>query len=320
MKTLTLTSPAKINLFLHITGKRADGYHNLQTVFRLIDFCDEMHFVVLDRQRPCLDAPPVALIADSHITQNPADNLIIKAGKALYDFVKKQNSLTPEKLANLPMVQIKLKKNIPTGAGLGGGSSNCATTLLALNQLWDLKLNNEQLRTIGAKLGADVPIFIFGQDAIAEGIGEILTPITFPPQRFLLLTPNAHINTAQLFAHPTLRRDCPVFSLKGIEQEKLDFFNQLSPKFSNVFESVVSGLSAEVKNALDYLHSLEKFTQSVARMSGSGSSVFLPMSDTIAQEQLENWMENAPCPAFIVNTLPSNYIQQQITNNFCKKH
>lgn len=312
MKTLTLKSPAKINLFLHITGKRADGYHNLQTVFRLIDFYDDMQFDIVDKKKPSTDIAPIELVTDSPITQNLNDNLVMKAGKALFDFAKQQNNLSAEKLANLPVIQIRLKKNIPTGAGLGGGSSNCATTLLALNQLWDLNLSNEQLRTIGARLGADVSIFIFGQDAIAEGIGEVLTPIDLPTQRFLLLTPNAHINTAQLFAHPKLHRDCPSFSIAEIKQQKANFLNQLSPEFSNVFEPVVSELSTEVKTALDYLHALEKESQSVARMSGSGSSVFLPISDTIVQEQLENWVKNALCPAFIMQSLPADSVQQQI--------
>lgn len=302
MKTLTLKSPAKINLFLHITGKRPDGYHNLQTVFRLIDFYDDMQFNPVENgeKNPFYTAP-LSLKTANRITQNPADNLVIKAGQALFDFVQKEKIVSHDKLAKLPFINIKLKKNIPMGAGLGGGSSNCATTLLALNQLWQLNLNNEQLRTIGAKLGADVPIFIFEQDAIAEGIGEVLTPITLPPQRFLLLTPNAHINTAQLFAHPALRRDCPTFSHDKILAKKADFLDVLTHEFSNVFEPVVSDLSAKVKNALDYLQGLT--TEAVARMSGSGSSVFLPLPDHLSQHTLENWQNNAPCTGYIVTSL-----------------
>lgn len=312
MKTLTLKSPAKINLFLHITGKRPDGYHNLQTVFRLIDFYDVMHFSIVENGNIVENGAksgsetlgytaPLSLKTAYPITQNPADNLVIKAGQALFDFAKQQNLLSNEKLAKLPFIEITLQKNIPMGAGLGGGSSNCATTLLALNQLWQLNLTNEQLRTIGAKLGADVPIFIFGQDAIAEGIGEVLTPIDLPPQRFLLLTPNAHINTAQLFAHPALQRDCSIFSHDKLLAKKADFLDDLTPEFCNVFEPVVIDLSAEVKNALDYLQGLT--TETVARMSGSGSSVFLPLPDRLSQHTLENWQNNAPCTGYIVTSL-----------------
>lgn len=311
MKTLTLQSPAKINLFLHITGKRPDGYHNLQTVFRLIDFYDEMQFTLAkdkgdNSHKHRHITAPLFLSTDYAITQNPADNLVIKAGQALYNFAKDQ-LLTSKQLAELPLIEITLKKNIPTGAGLGGGSSNCATTLLALNQLWEFNLSNEQLRAIGAKLGADVPIFIFGQDAIAEGIGEVLTPIDLPPQRYLLLTPTAHINTAQLFAHPALQRDCLPILHQQLFAQKTDFLDDLTPDFSNVFESVVSELSSEVKIALNYLRVLEKDSKTVARMSGSGSSVFLPVSQNLSQYQLDTWIKNAPCPAYLVQTLcPAN--------------
>lgn len=316
MQTLTLNSPAKINLFLHIIGKRADGYHNLQTVFRLIDFYDEMRFTVVEdsvlektgKKNPFYTAP-ISLVTDNLITHNTADNLVIKAGQMLYDFVVQKNSLSKQALNNLPFIQIFLKKNIPMGAGLGGGSSNAATTLLALNQLWGLQLDNASLRAIGVRLGADVPIFIYGQDAIAEGIGDILTPIDLPTQRLLLLTPNAHINTAQLFSHPNLRRDCLPLCNRDILVRKTEFLDKLTLDFSNVFEPVVSELSFEVKAALGYLQDLEKsishYGQSVstARMSGSGSSVFLPVPEGVPHSQLQHWQDNAPCTAYIVNAL-----------------
>ena len=311
MKTLTLKSPAKINLFLHITGKRPDGYHNLQTVFRLIDFYDDMQFCVRRKGEKNLPntnlsyIAPIYLETNPVITQNPVDNLVIKAAQALYDFAKENNILTANQLANLPFIDIQLKKNIPIGAGLGGGSSNCATTLLALNQLWSLQLSKAQLQAIGATLGADVPIFIFGRDAIAEGIGEILTPLDLPPQRLLLLTPNAHINTAKIFAHPALRRDCSPISHNTLLTEKADFLDNLSPNFSNVFEPVVIGLSSEVNTALTYLHAVATSTQSVPRMSGSGSSLFLPISPNFTNQQIDTWLKDAPCPTYVVHTLPN---------------
>lgn len=319
MTTLTLRSPAKINLFLHITGKRADGYHNLQTVFRLIDFYDDMQFRIDDRPQSLAkidfnNTAPLQLITHNHITQNSADNLVIKAGQALYDFVMGKQVLTTEKLAHLPFITIHLQKNIPMGAGLGGGSSNAATTLLALNQLWHLQLDNPTLQQIGVKLGADVPIFIYGQDAIAESIGEILTPIELPVQRFLLLTPNAHINTAKIFAHPKLYRDCPKLSHDDLLANPQAFLDELAPNFCNVFEPVVSDLSIEVKTALYYLQSLQTLNESTARMSGSGSSIFLPLGDHIEASTLQKWQQHAPCPAYIVTTLAKNFVSDQLKN------
>ncbi len=154
MPTLTQQSPAKINLFLHITGKRPDGYHNLQTVFRLIDLYDTLTFSHTDKTIG--DNLPVTLSNAERVTDNPTDNLIIKAAIALLAFAKNHQILSDWQIAQLPIVDIHLDKHIPMGAGLGGGSSNCATALMTLNTLWQLGLSNEQLRLIGAKLGADV--------------------------------------------------------------------------------------------------------------------------------------------------------------------
>lgn len=320
MPVLTLLSPAKINLFLHITGKRADGYHNLQTVFRLIDFYDEMQFSVIDNEVKTHQThvgytAPLSLFTNSLITQSPSDNLVIKAGQALYDFAKREALLSSKKLADLPFIEIALKKCIPMGAGLGGGSSNCAMTLLALNYLWDLGLNTAQLQVIGTKLGADVPIFILGQDAIAEGIGEILTPIQLPPQRFLLLTPTAHINTTEIFTHPKLYRDSAKLSNDYLISHEANFIDALSPEFSNVFEPVVRALSLEVTTALDYLHDLENTSHSVARMSGSGSSVYLPLPSHLPYSIINEWQNKAPCPAVIVHTLPNRFLSSCFSEN-----
>ena len=184
--SLTRLSPAKINLFLHITGKRADGYHNLQTVFRLLDWGDYLQFTLtdmidtpnaaqvntsIDQQAAALTQQLISLKGAASITDNVADNLIFKAAKALLAYVISIAQLPH----SLHAISITLDKHLPMGAGLGGGSSNAATTLLALNELWQLNLNQDELLKIATTIGADVPIFIFGQDAIAMGIGEELT-------------------------------------------------------------------------------------------------------------------------------------------------
>lgn len=267
-------SPAKLNLFLHITGKRPDGYHNLQTVFRLINLYDTLTFCQTDSEIG--KNLPIILKNAEHIG-DIQENLIVKAGIALLNFAKTQKNMSENHLAKLPKIQITLEKNIPMGAGLGGGSSNCATTLMTLNDIWQLNFSKVELQQIGARLGADVPIFIFGQDAIAEGIGEILTPIALPKQRYLLLMPNDHINTKQLFANPALKRDCQAFTQDFLQTNAQDFLDNLTENFNNVFEPVVKNLSNPVKNALDFLQNLARQTRTTPRMTGSGSCVFLPI-------------------------------------------
>lgn len=307
MTTLIQQAPAKINLFLHITGRRADGYHNLQTVFRLIDVYDTLTFSVTE-QAIGTAASPVTLNDDPNITADIEQNLIVKAARRLLDYVVRHKQLSEQQTHALPVIDIRLSKHIPMGGGLGGGSSDCATTLMTLNALWQLGLSNVQLRDIGATLGADVPIFVFGQDAIAEGIGEVLTPISLPPQRLLLLMPNAHINTAKLFAHPALRRDCPPISHSDLQRQSADFTNVLRVAFGNVFEPVVRDLCAPVDQALRYLTALGDLTQTTPRMTGSGSCVFLPLPPTLHGQPLdamtiERWQQQAPCQARVVTTL-----------------
>lgn len=335
---ITRLSPAKINLFLHITGKRADGYHNLQTVFRLLDWGDYLHFLPADlrsfsttdsildtnintdamplsealylpdlstatHQRATeLGSQLVTLTGAETITDSLADNLIIKAAHALLAYALRLEKLT----AQLQHVSITLDKHLPMGAGLGGGSSNAATALLVLNELWQLGFTNEQLRAIGATLGADVPIFIFGQDAIAMGIGEQLTPIELPNQQYLLLTPNAHVNTARLFAHPELRRDIKPLTATTISEHSGRYIQALDAPYHNVFTPVVESLSPAVTQALKYLRDLEPQALGIARMTGSGSAVFLPLDSHIADTLLSAWVANAPCPAYIVNSLQTS--------------
>ena len=305
---LSLFSPAKINLFLHITGKRADGYHDLQTVFRLLDWGDTLHFQVSKKQfNPKDDFKslqlPISLNSEVTVTADINDNLITKAALALIDAVKSDTQLF-ETLESLPVIDIKLDKVLPTGAGLGGGSSNAATTLLALNKLWGFNLEQQKLIEFGSRVGADVPIFILGKDAVAEGIGEKLTPLSLPLQHYLLLNPNAHASTQALFAHPELRRDIPALSVSDIQGNSEGYLDRLYPPFSNVFEPVVTNLVPEVKQALAYLKKLESITNSSARMTGTGSSVFLPIPEA-ATPQIQTYLINnpPPCHAIITESL-----------------
>ena len=309
--TITRLSPAKINLFLHITGKRADGYHNLQTVFRLLDWGDYLHFSVLDDALvPTADGEADAntlchqllvLAGAEMITANIEDNLIFKAARALLAFAIESNKLPSQ----LVPVHVTLDKRLPMGAGLGGGSSNAATTMLALNELWQLNFTRDELIKIGAKVGADVPIFIFGQDAIAMGIGEELTAINLPDQQYLVLTPEAHVNTAKLFAHPKLQRDIAPLSVATIKNQYADYVQTLTTPYHNVFTPVVTSLAPAVAEALDYLKGLETQALGIARMTGSGSAVFLPLDASVATNEklVAKWIADAPCAAYVVGNL-----------------
>ena len=308
---ITRLSPAKINLFLHIIGKRADGYHNLQTVFRLLDWGDYLHFTFVDDAALCIidktfDATKLChqlltLSGADTITSSIDDNLIFKAARALLAFAIHANSL-PQRLAP---VQITLDKHLPMGAGLGGGSSNAATTLLVLNEIWQLNITKNELIKIGASIGADVPIFIFGRDAIAMGIGEKLTAIDLPEQEYLVLTPNAHVNTAKLFTHPKLQRDIAPLSIATIQNHSNDYVQHLNTPYQNVFTPVVTSLAPAVDAALRYLQGLESQALGTARMTGSGSAVFLPLDASVIDDKalLAKWVNDAPCAGYVVGNL-----------------
>ena len=306
---ITCLSPAKINLFLHITGKRVDGYHDLQTVFRLLDWGDYLHFLVSDKVAvidSTLDISHlcnqlITLAGADTITSSIEDNLIFKAARALLAAAIDSRKLH----AQLPLVQVTLDKHLPMGAGLGGGSSNAATTLITLNEIWQLNFTQNELIKIGATIGADVPIFIFGQDAIAMGIGEQLTAIDLPDQHYLVLTPNAHVNTAKLFAHPKLQRDITALSIETIKNHSNDYVQHLNTPYQNVFTPVVTSLAPAVDEALRYLQGLEKVALSTARMTGSGSAVFLPLNASITTDKalLAKWINDAPCTGCVVGSL-----------------
>ncbi|WP_397474821.1 4-(cytidine 5'-diphospho)-2-C-methyl-D-erythritol kinase [Pusillimonas sp.] len=256
-------APAKLNLFLHVTGRRSDGYHLLQTAFRFIDLCDTLNFERTDDG---------AIVCENPVPGLPAeDDLIFKAATAL------------RRATNVKWgARISCVKRIPAGGGLGGGSSNAATTLIALNRLWQTGLNRRQLMELALPLGADVPVFIFGQPAFAEGVGEILTPVNLPSRAYLVARPAQHVSTAHIFTDPNLTRDSKpikisVFAEWLLEQQQRRQERQLSgqagpePFFGhNDLEAVVRARYPTVEKALVFLarHEIP------ARMTGSGACLF----------------------------------------------
>jgi len=265
-KQHTFKAPAKLNLFLHITGKRADGYHNLQTIFQLIDYYDEITFAPRNDQ---------LISANYQFDKINADNdLILKSINLIKDYALERNLLNVDDVYGL---DIKLKKVIPMGGGLGGGSSDAATTMRALNQLWSLNLTQDELIKLGAKIGADVPIFIYGKNAWAEGVGEKLTTIDLPKRWFFIIAPAVHISTQRLFQSPQLNRNCTPLSQ--------DDFNLMAT--TNVFEEIVLNEYEEVKFAYDWLSQFAN-----ARMTGTGACIFCKMDSQQACIELKNKLLN----------------------------
>lgn len=243
---LDVPAPAKLNLFLHVVGRRTDGYHLLQSVFQLIDWCDRLHF---ERRHDG------ALARHDLGAALPADDLCLRAARALQ--TQSGTSLGAD---------ISVDKQLPWGAGLGGGSSDAASTLLALNRLWGLHWPRERLLALGATLGADVPFFIGGHNAFVEGIGERLTPLALPPQRFAVVKPAAAIATADIFGSPALARDTEPVILTG---------SFASAGFGDGFgrndlQPVAEVHCPEVRAVAEWLQG--RFGNS--RMTGSGSAVF----------------------------------------------
>ena len=235
------SAPAKLNLMLHIVGRRADGYHELQTVFQLIDLCDQLEV----RSRP--DGQIVRLSGPAGIAQD--DDLTVRAARAL-------QASTGTRFG----AEITIRKRIPMGGGLGGGSSDAATTLMVLNRIWQTGLSSEQIAAIGAKLGADVPVFVAGSSAWAEGIGEKLTPMSLqPPAWYLVLFPGVAVPTAAVFQAPELTRNSPPTTMRGF----------LETGGRNDCEAVVRARFPAVAEALDWLG-----RHAPARLTGTGSCVF----------------------------------------------
>ncbi|ODU58734.1 MAG: 4-(cytidine 5'-diphospho)-2-C-methyl-D-erythritol kinase [Comamonadaceae bacterium SCN 68-20] len=251
-----LPAPAKLNLFLHITGRRADGYHLMQSVFMLIDWCDTLH---------------IEHRADGRITREdlgtgpalPAEDLIVRAARAL-------QAATGCKAG----AHIGVAKRIPAQAGMGGGSSDAATTLLALNRLWNLRLGTAQLQAIGVRLGADVPFFLRGANAWVEGIGDIISPLEtlygLPSSRFLVVKPEAGLDTKTIFSHPDLKRDSDSATISSFAADHYGFGQ-------NVLQTVAQALCPEIGQTIAWLAS--KGLQ--GKMTGSGSAVFAQMPHAV---------------------------------------
>ncbi|QYJ79481.1 4-(cytidine 5'-diphospho)-2-C-methyl-D-erythritol kinase [Shewanella acanthi] len=234
-------APAKLNLFLHINGRRADGYHELQTLFQFIDCCDMLDFQVTESPELRLHSDMSDVVADS-------DNLILRAAKSLQQYTGFKGG-----------AEIWLDKHLPMGGGLGGGSSDAATTLVALNQLWNTQLSTEELATLGLKIGADIPVFIHGFAAFAEGVGERLQRVNPNEPWYLVIAPDAHVSTAAVFQDPHLPRNTP----------KLAIDTLMSQAWENDCQNLVVAQYPQVAKALGWL-----LEYAPSRMTGTGACVF----------------------------------------------
>lgn len=234
-------APAKLNLFLHVNGRRADGYHELQTLFQFIDYCDMLDFKVTETAELILHSNISNVVADS-------DNLILRAAKSLQQITGFTGG-----------AEIWLDKRLPMGGGLGGGSSDAATTLVALNTLWNTQLSTEELAKIGLKLGADIPVFIHGFAAFAEGVGERLQAVNPSEPWYLIIAPDAHVSTAEVFQDPLLPRDTP----------KLAIDTLMNQPWANDCQKLVVSKYPQVAKALGWL-----LEYAPSRMTGTGACVF----------------------------------------------
>ena len=280
MPEVTYLAPAKINLFLHITSKRADGYHNLQTIFQLLDYGDEITFSLRN------DGEINRIYGNEAIP--PEKDLILRSAKTLIKYCETEAG-----------VDIGVIKKIPIGGGLGGGSSNAATVLIALNDLWNLKLPKRKLLNIAQTMGADVPVFVNGYSAWAEGKGDILTPINLPRFFYLVVSINKHISTQKIFTHKALTMS-PV-------QRKMSDFSLVSNPHNDCLDAAIE-MEGEIQQALNHLDSTENHL-GVARMTGSGCCVFVAFESkedaVIAKEKLPSQWSGFVAQA--IDRSPTNY-------------
>ncbi|NWK61523.1 4-(cytidine 5'-diphospho)-2-C-methyl-D-erythritol kinase [Acinetobacter johnsonii] len=270
---IRVPAPSKLNLFLHITGRRENGYHELQSIFQLIDLCDWLEFEPRTDQEIHIEG-----LNSVDLSQN----LIYKATQILKPYAQTATGLS-----------IRLEKNIPMGAGLGGGSSDAATTLIVVNQLWQCGLNTEQLADLGVQLGADVPIFVHGRNAWAEGIGERLTFIDLDQKQYIVLKPDCFISTQLLFSQKTLTRNT--------KSSKFCAYQLKPSDFGNNFEPLARSLYPEVDEAMQYL---DQF--GVAKLTGTGACVF---TEVTSDMNIDDVLANAPCKAYLVNSLNESPIR-----------
>ena len=243
-------APAKLNLFLHITGQRDDGLHLLQTVFQILDIADTLQFDIRNDG-------VISRESESDIPEE--DDLIVKAARLL----QKQASVSQG-------VSLYIEKRLPVGGGLGGGSSNAATTLVALNELWGCGLQVDELASLGVQLGADVPIFVRGCSAWAEGVGEQISPLNLPKSTYVVIFPQIFVSTGQVFGHSQLRRDCTTITIRDFSEVLSDSgFEAAFQTVENVCEPVVRKMVPEVDAALKDLGQYAP-----ARLTGTGACVF----------------------------------------------
>lgn len=262
-RLLEVPAPAKLNLFLHVTGRRADGYHLLQSIFMLVDWCDHLHF-----ERRGDGAISREDLMPGHL---PAEDLSVRAARALQQATGCAHG-----------VHIGLEKRLPAEAGMGGGSSDAATTLLALNRLWGLGLKRSQLAAIGLQLGADVPFFIGGRNAWVEGVGEQLTPVALPSTRFVVIKPPTGAPTQRIFGSPELKRDTKTATIQGFaandsrEGEVIDLQKVLAVGHNDL-QPVAQALCPDVGHCIRWLdsHGLQ------GRMTGSGTAVFAQLPQAV---------------------------------------
>lgn len=278
MSPLALVSPAKLNLFLHITGRREDGYHELQTLFQLLDYGDPMLFN--------LDSGDTITLSCNLSRLETENNLVLKAARLLQQHCRVRQGAS-----------IQLDKQLPMGGGVGGGSSNAATTLLALNQLWDCALSLQELADLGLSLGADIPVFIHGHSAWAEGLGEKLTPMALPERWYVVLTPPCHADTRQIFCHEQLTRDTPISTIPA--------FPVLGSQ--NDCEQVACLLHPEIREALNWL----KQHCSEVSMSGTGASVFAAV-DNEADAQVVLTQKPEDYAGFVARGINNSPVHRQL--------
>jgi 4-diphosphocytidyl-2-C-methyl-D-erythritol kinase len=274
---LRLDSPAKLNLMLHVTGRREDGYHLLETVFQFIDLCDRLEFEADDSGR--------VVRGESNTPVAAADDLLLRSARLLQARYGVERG-----------IRIGIDKRIPVGAGLGGGSSNAATCLLALNRLWRLGLSLDELAAVGLELGADVPVFVHGRAAWATGVGERLQAVELPLPKYLVIDPKTAVSTAEVFAARELTRNCDPLTIRAF----------LRGAGGNVCEPVVRDRYPRVAAALDWLG-----RHGEARMTGTGGCVFaafdsLERAERVKSQVPEEW------GAFVVAALNHNPVHRQL--------
>lgn len=270
--SIVYLSPAKINWFLHVTGMRDDGYHLIETVFQKINWFDELRITTRDDALIVLSGDLSGVAEKQNLAYKAADILRKEAG-----------------LSNLGAA-VHLVKNIPTGAGLGGGSSNAATVLLALNQLWELNFNNQELQKIGLTLGADVPFFVSELNAaFASGVGEMLRAVDLSGHDLLLVNPNIHISTAAIFSHPDL-----FCAHESVEDNFIELLQQIQSGSNSLLTNDLEKSTFALKEDIAFVyHTLRAVVPNAwVRMSGSGATIFAVPQNDIEKDALLYWQRN----------------------------